>query len=269
MPAGTRGDGGGDGLRFGGDSLEAATQAGGVGRLVLGEQPAKHRAGMRIDEVDLGEIPGGEANFQQGEMPILVGNFEAAAFDDGGAVALAQGPSFGAGEGQPQCRGIRAGAGHGGAGEEAGERRVVDLAVPLAVIVLLNPGLRRLVEPGQGEVIDTLEHGHQPAFDRCPENLLLAVWHRGIWQRGLMKDAEPGETFGDLDRRHRAAVVAHGGTWQAALLHRLRQTVRDVLGALRQIPLQMAGQSRAIIEHAEQDRRAPFAARRQHLSEPL
>ena len=59
-------DGGGGGLAvFGGDWLQAAAQAGGVGRLVLGEQPAQNRAGVRIDEVDLGEIPGGEANFQQ------------------------------------------------------------------------------------------------------------------------------------------------------------------------------------------------------------
>ena len=82
--------------------------------LVLGEQPAEHRAGVRIDEMDLGEIPGGEADFQQRKMPIAVGNFEAAAFDDGGAIALAQGAPLGAGEGQPQRRGIRAGSRHGG-----------------------------------------------------------------------------------------------------------------------------------------------------------
>ena len=67
-------------------------------------------------------------------------------------------------------------------------------------------------------------------------------------------------------RRHRGAVVAHGGARQAALLHRLRQAVGDVLRALGQIPLQMAGQPRAVVEHAEQDRRSPFAARRQHLA---
>ena len=35
---------------------QAATQSGGIGRLVLWEQPAKHRAGVRIDEMDLGEV---------------------------------------------------------------------------------------------------------------------------------------------------------------------------------------------------------------------
>src|SRR5271165_4539354 len=94
--------------------------------------------------------------------------------------------------------------------------------------------------------------------------LAIGVW--GIWQRGLMKDAEPGETFGDLGRRHGRAVVAHGGARPATLLHRLRQAVRDVLSILRLIPLKMADQPRLVIEHAEQHRSSPFAARRQHFS---
>ena len=81
-----------------------------------------------------------------------------------------------------------------------------------------------------------------------------------------MQNAEPGETFADLGRSHCAAVVADGSARQAALLHRLRQAVRDVRSILRQIPLQMAGQPRVIIEHTEEDRRAPFAAWRQHLA---
>ncbi len=64
----------------------------------------------------------------------------------------------------------------------------------------------------------------------------------------------------------RCAVVAHRGARQSALLHRLRQAVCDVLRRFGQIPLQMAGKPRAIIEHAEQDRCVPFAARRQHLA---
>src|ERR1700730_13219772 len=60
---------------------------------------------------------------------------------------------------------------------------------------------------------------------------------RAVRQGGLMKDAEPGETFGDLGCGHRASVVAHGGAWQPALLHRLRQTVGDVLSTLGQVPL--------------------------------
>ena len=40
----------------------------------------------------------------------------------------------------------------------------------------------------------------------------------------------------------------------------------DVLCCLGQVPLQMTGQPRAVIEHAEQDRRPPFAARGEHLA---
>ncbi len=115
--------------------------------------------------MDLCEVPGSEADLQRGKMPVAVGDFEAAAFDDGGAVALAQGTPLGAGEGQPQCGGIRAGPCDVGTGEEACKRRVVDLAVSLTVVVLLHPGLCRLVEPTQGKIVDALKHGHQPALD--------------------------------------------------------------------------------------------------------
>ena len=103
----------------------------------------------------------------------------------------------------------------------------------------------------------------------APEGLLLAVLIGRIRQRRLVQDAEPGESFDDLGRRHRAAVVAHGRARQAALLERLRQAMRDVLGRLGQIPLQMAGQPRAVIEHAEQDRRRPLAAWGEHLARAM
>ena len=74
---------------------------------------------MRIDELDLCEIPGGEADFQHGKMSITAGDIEAATFDDGGAIALTQGALLGAGEGQPQRCGIRARSRHGGTGKEA------------------------------------------------------------------------------------------------------------------------------------------------------
>ena len=49
-----------------------AGDAGGNGNgQIEGEEgfPAEHRAGVWIDEMDLCEIPGGEADLQQGEMP--------------------------------------------------------------------------------------------------------------------------------------------------------------------------------------------------------
>ena len=110
---------------------------------------------MRIDEVDLCEVPGGEADLQQRKMPVAVGDFEAAAFNDGGAIALAQGAPLGAGERQPQCRGIRAGPCDVGAGKEAGEWCVVDLAVARDALAMLG--------------ID--EHG----LDEVDRNLLLTI----------------------------------------------------------------------------------------------
>ena len=80
-----------------------------------------------------------------------------------------------------------------------------------------------------------------------------------------MQDAEPGETFDDLGRRHGGAIVAQRRTRQAALLERLRQAVRHVLGVLRQIPLQVTGEPRAIVDHAKQNRRLPLAARRENF----
>jgi len=67
----------------------------------------------------------------------------------------------------------------------------------------------------------------------------------------LVQDTEPGETFADLGGGHRGTVVTHRRTWQATTLDRLRQTMRHVLTGFRQIPLQMAGQPRSVIENAE------------------
>ena len=45
-----------------------------------------------------------------------------------------------------------------------------------------------------------------------------------------------------------------------------REAVRDDLGGLGQIPLQMTGKARSVVEHAEQDRRHPLAALGEHLA---
>src|SRR6266849_5381632 len=41
--------------------------------------------------------------------------------------------------------------------------------------------------------------------------------------------------------------------------------MRYVLSGLRQVPLQVTGEPRAVIEHTKQDGRLPLAARREHL----
>ena len=130
---------------------------------------------MLIHEVDLGQIPGRVADLEPGEMAVAVGHLEAAALDDDGAVALPLLAALGAGEGQPQRGAIRAGPHHAGAGEEARDRRLADLGVELAIVLVLDPSLRRLIEECEGEIGHVLEHGDQPALDRSPEGLLLAV----------------------------------------------------------------------------------------------
>ena len=106
-------------------------------------------------------------------------------------------------------------------GKEARDRGLADLGVELAVVVVLDPGLRRLVENGQRQIGHVLQHGDQPALDGAPECLLLCVLIRAVGQRGLVQDAEPGEALGDLGRRHCGAVVAQRRAWQTALLERL------------------------------------------------
>jgi len=199
-------------------------------------------------------------------MAITVWRLETTALDDDGSVALALGASLGSGEGEFERRAVRTGPHHRGAGEEAIERRLADLGMELAVVVGLDPGLGGLIEHGERKIGYALQHGHQSCFDNGPEMFELAVHVGAVGQRRLMQYAEPGQTFGDLGRGHRGAVVAHRGARQASLHEGLRQSVGDVFGVLGQIPLQMAGQPGAVVESAEQHGRAPFPARGQHLA---
>jgi hypothetical protein len=81
-----------------------------------------------------------------------------------------------------------------------------------------------------------------------------------------VQDTEPGEALSDLGRRHRGAVVAQRRAWRTALLERLCQAVRDDLCGLGQIPLQMAGEPRSVVENAEQDWGMPITTRGEYLS---
>ena len=193
--------------------------------------------------MDETEIPAGVAHFEPRQMAVPVGDLEAAALDHDGAVTLPLHAVVSAGEGEAQRIAVGARPRHVGSGEEARDRGFADLGVDLAVVVELGPGLCRLVEHGQGEICYTLEHGHQPAFDRSPECLLLGVLIRAVRQRGLMKDAETGQSLGDLGGCHGGAVVAQRRARQPTLLEGLAQAVGDDLGGLGQIPLQMTGEA--------------------------
>jgi hypothetical protein len=47
--------------------------------------------------------------------------------------------------------------------------------VDLAVVLVLDPGLRRFVEDRKREIGHILQHGDEPALDWAPERLLLGI----------------------------------------------------------------------------------------------
>jgi hypothetical protein len=108
-------------------------------------------------------------------VPIPVRDLEAAAVDADRTVAPALATALGSGEGEAQGRAVRTRPRDVGAGEEAREGRFADLRVKFPVVLLLHPRLGDVVQDGEGEVGDVLEHGEEPAFDLGPEVLLLAV----------------------------------------------------------------------------------------------
>ncbi len=55
------------------------------------------------------------------------------------------------------------------------ERCLLDLAMELAVVLLLDPGLRGDVEEIERERFLALEHGQESSFDLGPEVFLFAV----------------------------------------------------------------------------------------------
>src|SRR5262245_31135987 len=111
-----------------------------------------------------------------------------------------------------------------------------------------------------------LEHGHQPAVDGSPEDLDLGVLRWAIWKRRLLQHAQPREAFDNFRRGHSGAVIAQGSARQATLLERLAETMDDDLCRLGEIPLQVAGKARTVVEHAEQNRGRPLAACGENLA---
>jgi hypothetical protein len=93
--------------------------------------------------------------------------------------------------------------------------------VDASVVLVLDPGLRRLVQEGERQIRHMLQHGDKAALNRAPERLLLGVLIRRVRQCRLVQDAEPGEALTDLGGGHRSAIVAQGRARQPALLERL------------------------------------------------
>src|SRR5208283_5649764 len=154
------------------ERLERSTQAAGVLRLVLRIEARQHIAAALVDEVDGAQVPLGVAHLDAVEMAIAVRQLEASTVDDDAAVALLLRARDAAGEGEAERDAARTGPRHRRPIEETGERRDADLGVDRAVVLVLDPSLRRLVQERQRQVGHTLQHGDEPALDRAPERLL-------------------------------------------------------------------------------------------------
>ena len=142
------------------------------------------------------------------------------------------------------------------AAQVALEGRLADLRVHLALVFLLDPGLGGGIEEIEREVGLAFEHGKEASLDLSPERLLLAVLLGRVRERHVMHDAETLEALGGLGGLHRGAVAGEESPGQSTFLERLRQRVHEGLGGLVEIPLSVAAEARAIVEHAEQLRGA-------------
>src|SRR5258708_4619505 len=103
------------------------------------------------------------------ERAIRGGDLEAHAAGGDSAVAA----PLGAGDLHPERTakrvGARAFASYARPAQVALERRLLDLAVELAVVLLLDPGLRGGVEEIEREGLLALEHGQESSLDLGPE----------------------------------------------------------------------------------------------------
>ncbi len=79
-----------------------------------------------------------------------------------------------------------------------------------------------------------------------------------------MDNPEPRQPLGGLGRQHRRSIVGEQGAGDRALEQRLPEAVAEFLGALAQIPLQVAAQPRAVVEQPEQERITPLPVGPQH-----
>jgi len=67
-----------------------------------------------------------------------------------------------------------------------------------------------------------------------------------------VQDTQARQSAGGLFGQHGRTVVGHQRAWQTALHKGLAQGMNQTLCALIKIPLQVAHQARAVIDHAQQ-----------------
>jgi hypothetical protein len=221
---------------------------------------------VRIDEIDPGQVPARVAQVHHGQRVVARRDLEALPVQGHGAVGAPLAPWHLDAERVGERRGCGTVAAHVGAGQIARERRGADLAVQRAVILLLDPGLGRLVEQFQRERRLALEHGHQPPLDAAPEGLLLGVLVGRVRQRRLVQHPQAVQARHRLVGEHGRAVVGHQRARQPALHEGLGEAMDQALRGLVQVPLQVADQARAIVQDAQQEGLLPGARAGEHAA---
>lgn len=251
------------------DGMHHAPHALGVPRLVDRQQRGEVIARARVDEIDAREVPSRDAKTKEKEGAVRGGQLEPDALDGRGAVAAPLVAGDLGAEAAAEIVRARTVATDRRPAEIPLERSLLDLAVLLPVILVLDPRLRGGVEKVEGEGLLALEHRQEASLDLAPERLLLAVLLGRVRQRGVVHDAESAEALDRLGGDHRGAVVREERAGQAALLERLREPVDQGLGGLVEVPLQVAAEPRPVVEDAEQLRLLPHAVSGEHGTRAL
>jgi hypothetical protein len=74
--------------------------------------------------------------------------------------------------------------------EKTFEWAFMDLGMMSAVIFELYPGLRRLIQKIERELLFTFQHRKESMFDLGPKALLFSILLRGVGKRLVLKDRE-------------------------------------------------------------------------------
>jgi hypothetical protein len=239
----------------GSGGLARPSEAVGVAAAVEQQAAIEHGAGVLVDEHDLTQVPGGEADRQAVEVTEAVGDLEAPAGDADRAVASALGAHLPGGEGEAEIVERRRGPADAGPAQPPLPGRLAGLRVHRALVLALDPGQGGAVELRQRQLGLAVEHGHEPSFDLGPHDLLLAVLVRAVGQRRVVEDTQAGQPLGGLLGEHRGPVVGQKRPRQAAFEEGLGQPVDEASGGLVEGPLGVADQPRAIVEHGEKNPR--------------
>ena len=148
----------------------------GVGRLVQRVEGAEDYLGVRIDEIDRGQIPPRVAHAEPRQVPVASRDFEPAPLEADRAVTAAlRAIDLGA-EGAAEILTARARPADVRAGQIALERCTAELAMHAAVIFQLDPRLGRRVQALEREVGLASSIGSNRPSTWAQKTSCLAFW---------------------------------------------------------------------------------------------